>query len=178
VLAEQTVNEIVAESGVESAPQIAPQAPAAPVVAGTEGADQPVGREAIPVEAAPAEPAPVPVRPPEPDLATAGLQLVETSSAMGSDEGVASESGGSSSRRRRSRSRGGEVAAPAEPLVLVETKSTDTPPAQSAGESPAEWGPPSNPRRRARPKTENQVPTEPLVLVETKSAPETQANAS
>jgi hypothetical protein len=69
---------------------------------------------------------------------------------------------------------------PAEPLQMVETKSTENAPetARVAGESPAEWGPPSNPRRRAKPKADEAAPEEPLVLVETRSAPRNETTTS
>jgi ribonuclease E len=125
------------------------------------------GEPTAPPSAAASRPTEAPL--PKPDLAAAGLQLVEThaSEVLETAEEAAGTPQGGRTRPRRSRRSGGETAAPAEPLVMVETHSTAT---TERSEPPAEWGPPSNPRRRARPKTEEATPAEPLVMVETKHA--------
>ncbi|MBK9326561.1 MAG: Rne/Rng family ribonuclease [Hydrogenophilales bacterium] len=185
-VAEQTVDEIVSEAG--GVPETSPVPAQEPVVIKMETAPQP---EPIKVElAAPAEamatPAPAP-RPAQastrlaaPDLAAAGLQLVETANAPEAETATVTEGEANQPRRRRGRARSGEGAPPAEPLQMVETKSTENAPetARVAGESPAEWGPPSNPRRRAKPKSDEAAPEEPLVLVETRSAPRNETTTS
>ena len=171
-VAEQTVNELVAESGAAPA-----EVDQAPVVVKVEAALAEAPQQAVQVVEPPATPAPQAAAPV--DLAATGLQLVETAGAEASPP-AESEADSAQPRRRRSRTRA-EKAAPAEPLMMVETKAVETaaqPEAEAAGTPPAEWGPPSNPRRRARPKTEDQAPAEQLVLVETRNAQESDpANA-
>ena len=164
---DQTVQELVAESGEQpaaaSAP--APEARLEPVVVRLEAEPAVQAPLVIKVEPAPAPvaaaaPAPLAV----PDLGTAGLELVETHGVPA--EEAAEEAAGAPARRRRNRSRGATAAA-AEPLVMVETVATG----ESTQPTPGEWGPPSNPRRRARPQHAEQ-PAEPLVMVETRSGGE------
>jgi len=187
-VAEQTVSEIVADAAGETA--VAQSAE--PVQAAMVAAEPLVIRiESTPVEAkteAPQRAQPVQaevefkfaneeaaVQQPVADLATAGLQLVETAASSPAVE----ESVEASAAPRRRRNRGGRNNEPtaAESLVLVETRadgsSGEAAPANvPAGETPSDWGPPSNPRRRARPKAEAPMANEPLVLVETKAAVE------
>jgi ribonuclease E len=175
-VAEQTVDEIVSEAG--GVQETTPVSVQEPVVIKMEAAPQP---EPVKVElAAPAVAmeTPAPARLSAPDLAAAGLQLVETANAPESATAAITETEGNQPRRRRGRARPSEGAATAEPLQMVETKSSETETARSPSESPAEWGPPSNPRRRAKPKADEAAPEEPLVLVETKSAPGNEAAAS
>lgn len=169
-VAEQTVSEIVAEAG--GAPEPQPQAVTAAAVAKAEPVAQPATVTETPRPEPLAAPEPIQVaRPapsklPEPDLGAAGLQMVET--AAPSVKAAESVGEATPPRRRRARAQSAETTAPADGLVMVETKAADAAPAP--GEAPSEWGPPSNPRRRARPKAEEQAPAEPLVLVETKAS--------
>ncbi len=171
---DQTVQELVAESGAQpaAAPAATP-APAAklePVVVKLEAEREPahVAQEprVIKVEPTPAaSPAPAPA----PDLGSAGLELVETHHAPVVE--VADEAA-APSRRRRNRNRG--ASAPAEAMVMVETSNEKAATPEQAQSTPGEWGPPSNPRRRARPQHEEQS-AEALVMVETRPGGEDKA---
>jgi hypothetical protein len=77
------------------------------------------------VQAAPAPVEPIVIKLPEPDLSSAGLQMVETQGAAPSPETASEEA----PRRRRNRSASAQASAPAEPLVMVETKSSGDQPA-------------------------------------------------
>ena len=181
--ADQTVMELVAESGDRPAPAtVAAEAPLEPLVIKLEAepaAPAPAVEAAAPVEAAPA-----PLS--APDLSGSGLELVETHAGTATESGVdASEEAGEQvaeetaktpSRRRRGRGRGAGAAA-AEPLVMVETRSEAGAEAEPAQTAPSEWGPPSNPRRRPRPQAAAQA-AEPLVMVETRHAGEGEDKAA
>ncbi len=187
-VAEQTVSEIVAEAGTGQESIAAPAPVQEPVIVKMEAVPEPLHEK--PAMVAPALVVEVPAQAPVPtklpsalDLAATGLELVETALAPESATNSNTEGqAASQSRRRRNRQRTSESTAPAEPLMLVETKSVETNSTKNAsdssGESPAEWGPPSNPRRRARPKAEEVAAAEPLVLVETKSVQQNEATPS
>lgn len=137
----------------------------APVVPPTPEPAQ--GRDAT------AEPLPLSV----PDLAAAGLQLVETvTTPVEPDQTVqpaaVEEPQAERSSRRRRGGKAQDRDAVQEPLVLVETRSTNEADASTESLVPSEWGPPSNPRRRARPKVVAANDVEPLVLVETQTTDE------
>ncbi len=161
---DQTVLELVAESGDQPAavstpaPTPAPEVNMEPVV---------VRLKAEPVAQAEraSKPAPVPVAAPAPAAAPAGLELVETHSAPASE--ATDEDATTPARRRRNRNR--SAATPAEAMVMVETSETAAP--EQTQSNPDAWGPPSNPRRRARPQHEEQAP-EALVMVETRPGDE------
>ncbi|MDP2787972.1 MAG: Rne/Rng family ribonuclease [Pseudomonadota bacterium] len=196
-VADQTVNEIVADAEGQPAREPVPAAvidnSAVPLIIRLESASEPAkvqppaeikpAPELAPVEAVKHESVSAPSRQPAADLASAGLQLVETAAPL--EAGVADVAEQAASPRRN-RNRGGRgnqqpnaqpnAQAAADSLVMVETResaaaSESASAAQANGESPSEWGPPSNPRRRARPKAEDVV-AEPLVMVETRSASE------
>ncbi|MBI5936712.1 MAG: Rne/Rng family ribonuclease [Betaproteobacteria bacterium] len=117
-----------------------------------------------PVQAAPAKPEPAPVSMPAPNLDQAGLELVETrgNAAPASETATTGEGG----NQRRRRPRPSVEAAPAEPLMMVETKNTGA--ASPAAEAPAQS---EQPRRRARPEhNQDAAAAEPLVMVETKAS--------
>ena len=188
---EQTVSEIVAEAGIDQESAPAPVVTQEPVMIRMEAAPAPEKVEitapaaVIEIAAPTFEPAPKPAPAPveaTTELAAAGLQLVETATTKAKGTAADTEGETGQPRRRRNRPRSGEGAAPAEPLMLVETKSVESaaarPASDSASESPAEWGPPSNPRRRAKPKSEEAAPAEPLVLVETKSTHQNEVTPS
>ena len=162
---DQTVQELVAESGdqpaVVSSPAAtpAPEVNMEPVVVRLEAEPATQAERAIKPEPAPA-PAAAPV-----DLGSAGLELVETHSAPvieATDEGATTPA-----RRRRNRNRGS--AAPVEAMVMVETSEAAAP--EQTQSNPDTWGPPSNPRRRARPQHVEQA-AEALVMVETRPGDE------
>ena len=188
VIADQTVNEIVAEAESQPASEAAVDNSAVPLVIRLESAPEPVKAQA-PVETAPAALTPVvetvatvvaaaPANPPVADLAAAGLQLVETAAPAAAADVAGVEERTASPRRRRGRGGRGnaqpdtqaDVQVATEALVMVETTHSESPVAPASSESPSDWGPPSNPRRRARPKAEDQVAAEPLVMVETKAS--------
>ena len=170
---DQTVSELVAESGDQPAAQaVAPvAAELEPIVIKLES-PEPDAR--LPVaEPAEVKPAPASASVPTQDLSSVGLELVETHGASSADsvEEASEQTASASPSRRRRGGRGRGAAAPAEPLVMVETRSDEVASSEPAQSAPSEWGPPSNPRRRARPQHAAQ-PAEPLVMVETRHAGE------
>ncbi|TCS71470.1 RNAse E [Sulfuritortus calidifontis] len=157
---------------IESAP-----APTVPVVVTVEPAMEvkqapaPV-QEAAPVVVTPVaapEPKPAPTSMPTPDLSQAGLELVETRASVPAAEAAPA---GEAGQQRRRRPRPSVETAPAEPLMMVETKSAPSEPQAAEPTMPTD-----QPRRRPRPAQEAEATSEPLVMVETKSTSSDQANA-
>jgi hypothetical protein len=150
-----------------------------PLVIRVESAPEPVRVQASAEQPHSVQPAAEPAstlrKQPQADLASVGLQLVETAAPTPTNVDDSAEPSASPRRRRSRGGRGNlqtNVQPAAEALVLVETRSGNgeaAPAAQAGNETPSEWGPPSNPRRRARPAAESQAAAEPLVMVETRS---------
>ncbi len=188
-VADQTVSEIVAEAENQPVSAAAPVAAvdnSVPLVIRLESAPEParVQPAAEPVQPVQARPEPVAAPSPQAseDLATAGLQLVETAAPVEAAVVAEADEPATSPRRRRSRGGRGNAQAAADALVMVETRSesdtTSEPSAAPASaETPSDWGPPSNPRRRARPKSEAAAAAEPLVMVETRPTASEQNSA-
>ncbi len=184
---DQTVSELMTEAAAPQMPTAATESDTdamPPVPAEQTGVSPVIAESTAPV--VPPTPQPAQGRdavagPPPlsaPDLAAAGLQLVETVTASVEPDQTAQpaaveEPQGQRGSRRRRGVKTQDRDATQEPLVLVETRS-ETTGADEPTESlvPSEWGPPSNPRRRARPKVAATNDVEPLVLVETRTSDE------
>jgi ribonuclease E len=182
-IAEQTVIDIVAadQAIAEAAAPVTSETPSAapmtqpvvlapPETAGTPATETP----SLPLPVAEAEPAQVradvevePAPLPEPDLKTAGLELVETH-APASEAAIEEATRPSETRRRRPRPI--QPSPVAEPLVIVETRSAAGE-ADSAAALPASVAAEqaTHRRRRRAPRAAESDQAEALVMVETKS---------
>ena len=200
-VASATVQEILAEEAMtqatETEPSVSAPVPVETHAAGPEPVMAPAPVEEPPVEEAPAvEPparadtseiqgeakpgqAPAAAMPavqtlPEPDLAAAGLELVETHAAaeeISVPEATETATAGETPRRRRRRPRRSSATSGGEALMMVETSAPSTVTQDAAEAEPAAAKPG---RRRPRPaKPGEGVEQEPLQLVETAHEAET-----
>ncbi len=166
-LASETVSEIIAEEATQ-----APAAAIASVPVFQPGTAEPQISQVqtMPTEAPalPSKARRAPVILPPPDLASAGLELVETHVTQTLDVAAPTANGEGAGRqphRRRKPETGTEAALVDESLQLVETQTAVSTAMESAPAS-AESAP-ARPRRRRVPRKES-APAEPLEMVETR----------